>query len=379
MSRLEHAAEVADLAADLGLAVAPNPVQAVLAHCRTRIDCWAAEAGGVTGIGQLEALVARRLQMVFEEVRSDADFDRITDKYARSKRDFVFAVMRTKFDDAENPTYGTLVRRNVGDDAPDRFVAVIDCRGDKLARRFFTRWHEIAHRLTTHADPGATGPAYRSEHDPIERLMDEIAGHLGFYGPLFDPAFQQASGVNRLLTFETVEGVIERAFPAASFQATLFACTRRLPTPLLYLEAALAHKKHVERRMATPSLFGDDPPPGELRAVKVVPNPAAQDDGFFIPTNMRVPAASVIRRLFDAETPTSGNGLECLSQWESQGKALQRRAVAVEGRKAANRVIAVVQPVDGQGKKDWPRQPLRLFPVDGDDRAETGLRPEGRQ
>ncbi|MFM8272698.1 MAG: hypothetical protein ACKODX_10245, partial [Gemmata sp.] len=127
MSRLEHAAEVADLAADLGLGGATNPVEAVLAHCRTRIDRWVAEAGGVTGVGQLEALVTRRLQMVFEEVRSDADFDRITQQYARAKKDPVFATLRFRFDDPENPTYGALVRRNVGDDAPDRFVAVIDC------------------------------------------------------------------------------------------------------------------------------------------------------------------------------------------------------------------------------------------------------------
>ena len=70
--------------------------------------------------------------MVFEEVRSDADFDRITEQYARAKKDPVFATMRLKFDDAENPTYGTLVKRkNVADDAPDRFVAVIDCRGSQ--------------------------------------------------------------------------------------------------------------------------------------------------------------------------------------------------------------------------------------------------------
>ena len=118
----------------------------------------------MTTIGQLEALVTQRLQMVFEEIRSDADFDRITDQYARGKKDSVFAAMRTKFDDADNPTFGALVKRkNVGDDAPDRFVAVIDCRGSKLARRFFTRWHEIAHRLTTHADQGAKSrPTARS-------------------------------------------------------------------------------------------------------------------------------------------------------------------------------------------------------------------------
>jgi hypothetical protein len=231
---------------------------------------------------------------------------------------------------------------------------VIDCRGYKLARRFFTRWHEVAHRLTTHAEGGETEPGFRGEHDPIERLMDEIAAHVGFYEPIFAPAFVQASGGNRLLTFGTVEWVIERAFPVASFQATLFACTRRLPTPVLYLEAALAHKKDVKRRMATPSMFGNDPPPGELRAVKVIPNPAAQEDGFFIPTNMRVPAVSVIRRLFDGEPLADGDGLECLSQWESQGKTLERRAVAVAGRKVSDRVIAVVQPVGERTVKAHP-------------------------
>src|SRR5262249_17925037 len=168
MSRWEGAPEVADLAATLGLGGAGDPVDAILRHCRSRIDGWVAEAGGVRHIRQLEALVTGKLQTVFEEVRADEDFDRIKAKYATGKKDFVFAAMRVKFDDADNPTYGALVKRkNVGPDAPDRYVAVIDCRGGKLARHFFTRWHEIAHRLTTDAD----APVYRSEHDPIERLM----------------------------------------------------------------------------------------------------------------------------------------------------------------------------------------------------------------
>ena len=60
-------------------------------------------------------------------------------------------------------TYGALVqRRNAGPTDPDRFVAVIDSRGGKLARRFFTRWHEIAHRLTTDADMLEPGTAPNS-------------------------------------------------------------------------------------------------------------------------------------------------------------------------------------------------------------------------
>ena len=351
MTRLDHAPEINDLAGQLGVG-GGAPVDGILDYCRCRIDGWVAEAGGVTDIDALEALVTKRLQTVFEEIRTDEDFDRLTEVYARGKKEGVFAGMRSKFDDPDNLTYGALVqRRNAGADDLDRFVAVIDCRGFKLARRFFTRWHEIAHRLTTHADGGATEPGYRSEHDPIERMMDEIAGHVGFYGPIFDPAYQQASFGKAHLTFSTVEAIISGAFPAASFQATLFACARRLTTPVVYLEAALAHKKEVKRKMATPSMFGDDPPPGELRAVKVIPNKAAQQEGFTIPTNMRVPADSVIHRLFDAETLTDDDGKEDMSQWETQGRTLEKRAVFVEGRKVADRVIAIVQPVEAKKRK----------------------------
>jgi hypothetical protein len=346
MTRWDQAPEIIELAAELGVGGAA-PVEKILDYCRGRIDGWVAEAGGVPNIEALEALVTGRLQMVFEEIRRDDDWERLKEVYARGKKEFVFAGMRTKFDDPDNLTYGALVqRRNVGDDDPDRFVAVIDCRGSKLARRFFTRWHEIAHRLTTHAD--MLEPVYRSEHDPIERLMDEIAGHVGFYEPLFNSAFQSATADERHLRFGTVESIIANAFPAASFQATLFACTRRLPTPVVYLEATLAHKKEVKRRLATPSLFDDDPPPGELRAVKVIPNKAAQQDGFTIPTNMRVPVESVIHRLFDAEPQSSCDGEECLSHWASQGRSLGRRAVVVEARKVPDRVIAIVQPVESR-------------------------------
>ncbi len=346
MSRLEHATEILALAAQLGLAGAANSVEAILRYCRSRIDRWVAEARGVTTIGSLEALVVQRLQMVFEEIRSDADFDRLKEQYAKAKKDPVFASLRLEFNKPDNPIYGMLVRRkNAADDAPDRFVAVIDCRGGKLARRFFTKWHEIGHRLTTHADHGEREPACRSEHNLIERLMDEIAGHVGFYGPFFEPVFGAAHAGKALLTFETVKAVLDGGFPEASFQATLNACAKRLPTPVLYLEAMLAHKKEVKRRLATPSMF-DDPLPGELRAVKVIPNEAAQQEGFTIPINMQVPAASVIHRLFVDETAREGACKEDLCWWESQGKKQPGRAVLVEARRVADRVIAIVQPVE---------------------------------
>src|SRR5204863_9884105 len=131
MTRLDAAHAILRLAGDLGVGAAA-PVDGILDYCRRRIDGWVAETGGITGIDALESLVTRRLQMVFEEVRSDEDFDRLTEVYARGKKEFVFAAMRTKFDDNDNLTYGALVqRRNAGPSDSDRYVAVIDCRGSK--------------------------------------------------------------------------------------------------------------------------------------------------------------------------------------------------------------------------------------------------------
>src|SRR5436190_1324707 len=138
MTRLDAAPEILKIAEELGVSAAA-PVDGILEYCRHRIDGWVAEAGGVSNIEVLESLVTKKIQLVFEEIKNDDDWERLKEIYARQKKEFVFAGLRTKFDDDGNLTYGALVqRRNAGPSDPDRFVAVIDCRGFKLARRFFT-------------------------------------------------------------------------------------------------------------------------------------------------------------------------------------------------------------------------------------------------
>ena len=66
-----------------------------------------------------------------------------------------------------------------------------------------------------------------------------------------------------------------------------------------------------------------------------------------IPQNMRVPESSVIRSLFEADGERDAASREDLGIWsDSKGKRLDGRAVAVEARKVADRVIAIVQPVE---------------------------------
>jgi hypothetical protein len=61
---------------------------------------------------------------------------------------------------------------------------------------------------------------------------------------------------------------------------------------------------------------------------------------------MRVPVTSAIYQLFTGETGGDGAVREDLSWWESQGKKLDEQAITVEGRKVADRVIAIVQPME---------------------------------
>jgi hypothetical protein len=104
----------------------------------------------------------------------------------------------------------------------------------------------------------------------------------------------------------------------------------------------------------SPRLFTFEGPPAELRATA---NELAQVVGFVIAQNMQVPASSVIRSLFEAEGERGAACREDLGDRSgSKGKRLEGRAVAVEARKLAARVIAIVQRVEPvRRKRQRPR------------------------
>ncbi len=135
MNRLDYASEIIDLAKSLGVR-GVTPVENILNYCQRKIDGWVESVGGVANIEELEALVARNLQMVFEEINTDDDWERLKDHYARGMREFVFGGIRTRFEDDKNLTYGALVQRaHASATDLNRFVAIIDCRGGKHSIR----------------------------------------------------------------------------------------------------------------------------------------------------------------------------------------------------------------------------------------------------
>jgi hypothetical protein len=341
MSRLDQEHDVLALARELGLR--GNPVEAVVRFCEEKIGCWAADFGAVESVAALEQLVADHLQLVFEEISSDDDLERIIAKYV-AQGEYVFATLRDELGPA---TFGlTVKRKHCGPHSGDKYVAVIDCRGEKATRRFFTRWHEIAHLLVLEKE--LAEPVRRSSHDPIERLMDEIAGRVGFYEPLFGPVFAREHR-QAPLELKTVEAIRVAYCDRASFQSTFFACHRRMSTPVVYVEAEVKYKADEERRLRSKqrTFLQDDPPVAKLRVGLAVPNQAASERDFRVVPNMRVPEGSVIHKLHSDASDEQASGQENLGAWEfSDGNSLPECEVWVDARKVGDRVIAIVQPVN---------------------------------
>jgi hypothetical protein len=346
VSRIESSRKVQKLAWDLGLRGDGNVLDRVLAYCMLQIGTWADEERVAT-LADLEALACRRLNLEFEEIWSDDDIERLVRKYAE-QGEFAFAYIRTAFD---GETFGTaLIRDNVAPGTKN-YVAFIDCRGPKAHRRYFTRWHEIAHLLTLPPQPGE--PVNRSPlgRCPVEQLMDKIAAVVGFYDPIFRPALEEhlTSGS---LAFQVVEQIRREHCPTASFQSTLIACVRRAPVPAVYVEVAMGYKKEEAAQVYSPqmTLFPVELPETRLRIQNATGNDEARRLRLRFDRNMEVPKTSVFARLFGGEvdrgSSTDLSGYESLSTWlHSDGSRLGEADIFVQARTLPSTVFGLVVPV----------------------------------
>ena len=291
---------VIKIARNLGLDAEHNTIEQIINYCLRIIESWPG-IEKVATITELETLACERLNLEFEEIHADADIERLVRKYA-AQGEFGFATIRSGFD---KETFGTTYFRiNVPPGTPKRYVAFIDCRGEKLYRRFFTRWHEIAHLLTN--PPQASQPVNRSTiaRCPVEQLMDKIAGVVGFYDPIFGQAMHRHA--QESLTLDHVETIRLTYCPVASFQATLITCVQRIDEPAIYVEAGLGYKTDEGKKVYSEqmSFLPDDLPEAKLRVLQASPNAAAKAARLRIDRKMEIPPGSLIERLF-SQSPSA--------------------------------------------------------------------------
>ncbi len=283
MIALRDEPKIISMAHTLGIH-AGDTVEGIRDFCRRKVHALvAADSRAPRSIEDLEHLVCERMHLDIVEVWNDDDLTEVIEKYARREKEPSFGVLRRDLDDE---TFATLIQRKrpPGQQAY-HYVAVIDCRGEKSARRFFTRWHEIAHVLTLVGQLEL--PLHRStvRKDPVERMMDLIAGDIGFFEPLFQPVLDAECASERGLSFAAVENVRATFCPSASLEATLHACVNKFASPVILLQAAFGHRAEVQRLLASGQgdLFSGDPPAPQLRVPISTGNPAARAARLIIP------------------------------------------------------------------------------------------------
>jgi hypothetical protein len=336
-AKLNTSVAVHRLAADLGLRVSGNPVDAVMAYCHRRVKKFIGEYGACLNPGQLLDLLANKLGTRLLEINDDEHLKKIQREYVkRGAR--IFANILEEL--ADEDTYGITLKLQNAEPWEQPYISIIDCRGRKRQRRYHTKWHELGHLLILTEQ---TRFAFRRTHDRFhpksaeESLVDAIAGEFSFYPPLVAPHLSGA------ISFERIEEIRAALCPEASAYSAILNISKLWPTPCIWIEARLAAKKSEETDLQ--QSFGFRKPPEKaLRAVHTSANQAAREDGITVIPRFRVPKTSVIHRVFEQGLSQS-EGHEDLGAWESSdGSNLKRCRVYVQAKLIGDSVHALIVP-----------------------------------
>ncbi|MFZ0963161.1 MAG: hypothetical protein WAO35_20045 [Terriglobia bacterium] len=336
-NRLDSKPQIWTLAADLDLSVSGSPSRSILDFATGRAKRIARKFR-CTSLNELLAATAGEVETTFEEVHSHSDLQHVRSNYV-NKGENAFANLEEELRGPED--YAITIRRVQREEWEPQFVSVIDFRGDKVFRSYFSKWHELAHLLTLTPQMRLV---FRRTHcgstarDPEEMLMDAIAGEVGFLQD-FLPV-----GNSTDVSFEGIRRIREECCPDASEEAATIGIVKALPIPCILLKAKLALRKHESVRALQMGLgIGEPMPTPVLRAINVTVNNAARNEGVHFHKNWRVPSKSVISRVY--ANGDYSESAEDLSWWvTSDRSSLDPCPVLVKAKKSWDSVQALVVP-----------------------------------
>jgi hypothetical protein len=334
---------IREISRQLGVVVpgGADPTPKIVAACLVKVRMWCEQLGPVSSFDDLVAIAAAKLKVHFEVLKSDEDL-RATERRHLEAGETGFLNLAKEFDEYTDAVVIRLQQAPIWSDR--QYVAVIDSRGSKSSREWFSKWHELAHLIAEPQTKFVFRRTQTTRRDPVERLMDQIAGELAFYSDLFLPLLKR----HRLdLTMPSLTALVnfhDVAFPFASVQATLIAVLRHSSTPCVLIEAKKELKASEQRGRSQGVLFSEMVPEPLLRAVTTAHNTEAIRRKFYVHRWMRVPDQSVIRHVYDGDSTRERVPVkENLSWWESQGERLADCPIVVEAMRAGSgRVLALV-------------------------------------
>ncbi len=322
--------QIRKLALDLGLKVTGNPVDHILRYCERKVKKILKEFPDCKTLPGMLDLVANKVGTIFEIIETDEDLQRIKKKYVE-KGEKIFVRLE---EDLEGEVYGITYKRTSRNDWEPRFVSVIDCRGEKGWRAYFTKWHEIAHLMVLTDQMRLSfkrTQAHTAVLDPEEKLMDVIAGKFGFYAPIISP---HAKGD---ISFDEIEKLRAECCPEASLVSSQINIVKVWPQPcvLVHGERAVKRRQSVGRGIEIPV----------LRAIHISYSLSAKELGITIFENMRIPKQSVIYRVF-MDKIEYDEAEENLAWWEtSDGTRLMDCPVRVKAKYSHDSVDALIIPL----------------------------------
>jgi hypothetical protein len=318
------------LALDLGAKAADDPIEFILGHAGRKVRAAASKRHANT-LADLLAATAQEVRTRFEVIETDEQLDRLV-KASCERGETGFAALPKDFEDS----YGVTLRLLKPREWELEHVSVIDTRGSKVHKSYFTKWHELAHLLVltdqaqlkfrrTHAERQA----------PDEALMELIAAHFGYWSDILQPHLKGE------LTFETLNRIRAERCPEGSWQSFVHAAIDRWPKPAAYIKAELRLKRAEERQLNQMQIW-DNQADFKLRISDVVVNSSARSRGADLFPNMRVPEQSILNRTH-AQKQDGGVANECLSMWESSDRgALPACEIVVVARPAYESVEGLV-------------------------------------
>jgi hypothetical protein len=337
------------LARDLGIKRSFNPEERIREYCFFKVEKFLDEfvqkdEGTVGSLDKLLEITAAKLGLMFEEVHSDDNLHEIKNRYV-AKGELAFLEF---MDDFNDDTDAVLVELKKSEPWEPKFAAIIDCRGYKSYRAYFSKWHEIAHLLSMPSQMKLPFRRTRTiKKDPEEILMDKIAGDLGFYSPLFLPEVRARTAKVKRLTFSIVDELKREVCPIASFQVTMRAAVERVNFPCLFIIAGYGLKKQEERMLKSKqnSLFPEEVEKivEKFRAKQIQSNNYARQQGMLIFKNMEVPKNSVIFKTFESfDSDQVFSDFENLNFWKSSKGCLADFDVYIEAKKMRDNVWALI-------------------------------------
>ena len=345
MNRIQSGAyelELKRVAEELRLGSAGNFEDMIVEHCLERLRAWVAAHGTPRTLSDLANEFAASLDMRITEVRTEDDIDAVLEEVAPIQK-AVISELKTEFG---GDTDAITVRRLDPKPWDREYWAIINCRGWHEYRRYYSKWHEIVHRLV---DGQQLTFAFRrtsgNRSEPGEALVDRVAATLAFYPDMFEPVVRDEFARAGRLTFDVIDNIRERIAPDASREATANACLRHMPSPVWFLQCRMGLKASEVRKLDNPqmSFFPEESPEAKLRVRSGSYSPSAEDLGIRFHPNMRVPESSVVSLGFNDAWGKPKQGTEALDIWEtSSGGPIGYGEVHLEAMRIGNDEVWVI-------------------------------------